>query len=149
MRALQLRRFAEVPTRRDPLCTCLLLMAIFALKNCARLFGDVETRLKMTFQSPRKNHSLTRRIRTPFSKTPLLFFHYENVFRKKGKTISIQTDPSRTTSSNASFSHAQTTKPIKPRIHHEHQDGVESNASSLCPWSPSWLKNARVTIQEV
>ena len=62
-------------------------------KNRQPIFADVETRLKMTFHSPRKKHSLTRRIRAPLSKTPLLFFHYENVFPKKGKTISIQTHP--------------------------------------------------------
>ena len=99
VRALPLRRFAEVPTRRDPLCTCLLPTAIFAPKNCAPLFGHVETRLKMTFHSPTENKRATRRLRKPLSKTPLSFFHYENVFRKKGKTISIQTHRNWITSS--------------------------------------------------
>ena len=65
----------------------LLLMAIFAQNNCARLFDHVETRLKMTFHSPAENKRATRRLRKPLSKTPLLFFHYENVFRKNRKTI--------------------------------------------------------------
>jgi hypothetical protein len=71
----------------------LLLMAIFAPKKCARLFDHVETRLKVTFHSPAENPRATRRLREPLSKTPLLFFHNENAFPKKGKTISIQTDP--------------------------------------------------------
>jgi hypothetical protein len=75
----------------------LLLMAIFAQNNCTRLFGRVETRLKMTFHSRAEDSRATRRLCKPLSKTPLLFFHYENVFRKKGKTISIQTDPNRIT----------------------------------------------------
>jgi hypothetical protein len=62
-------------------------------KNRQPIFGNVETRLKMTFHSPAENLRATRRLRKPLSKTPLLFFPYENVFRKKGKTISIQTNP--------------------------------------------------------
>ena len=62
-------------------------------KNRQPIFGDVETRLKMTFHLPQENPRATRRLCKPLSKTPPLFFHYENAFRKKGKTISIQTHP--------------------------------------------------------
>ena len=66
----------------------------FQQKNRQPIFGDVETRLKMTFHSLTEKLRAARRKRKPLSKTPLLFFHYENAFPKKGKTISIQTHPS-------------------------------------------------------
>ena len=52
-------------------------------KNRQPIFGRVETSMKMTFHSTGENQRATRRRRTPLSKTPLLFFHYENTFRKK------------------------------------------------------------------
>ena len=57
----------------------------FQQKNRHAIFGEVETSMKMTFHSPGENQRGTRRRRSPLSITPLLFFHYENGFRKKRK----------------------------------------------------------------
>jgi hypothetical protein len=51
LRALPLRRFAEVPTRRDPLCTCLLPTAIFTPKKCAPLVRPSHKALTSTCES--------------------------------------------------------------------------------------------------
>ena len=114
-------------------------------KNRQPIFADVETRWKMTFHLPTENPRATRRLRKPLSKTPLLFFHYENVFRKKGKTISIQTHPNLVIS--------QHEHPIRKQLNqkgrNEHKEDKQSNASSLCPSCPSWLKNALVTFRQL
>jgi hypothetical protein len=54
-------------------------------KNRHAIFSGVETSMKMTFHAPDENQRAVRRRREPLSKTPLLFFHYENVFRKNRK----------------------------------------------------------------
>jgi hypothetical protein len=60
-------------------------------KNRQPIFSEVETLMKMTFHSFEQNPSQTREPREPLSKTPLLFFHYENVFRKNRRDKSRQT----------------------------------------------------------
>jgi hypothetical protein len=52
-------------------------------KNRHAIFSGVETSMKMTFHSFDRNLFQTRERRGSLSKPPLLFFHYENVFRKK------------------------------------------------------------------
>jgi hypothetical protein len=54
-------------------------------KNRQPIFGGVETSMKMTFHSSGENQRTTRRRREALSKTPLLFFHEENVFGKNRK----------------------------------------------------------------
>jgi hypothetical protein len=101
-------------------------------KNRHPIFGDVETRLKMTFHSPAENPRATRRFRKPLSKTPLLFFHYENVFRKKGKTISIQTDPNLIISQHEH----PISKTAKPRGHNEHKEDKQSQCLVFVSFVP-------------
>jgi hypothetical protein len=52
-------------------------------KNRQLIFSGVETSMKMTFHLPDENQRAARRRRASLSKTPPLFFHYENAFRKK------------------------------------------------------------------
>jgi hypothetical protein len=77
-------------------------------KNRHAIFFGVETSMKMTFHSFVQNRSQTREPREPLSITPLLFFHYENVFGENRKTISIHTNPNRIISHSElhSVSHA-------------------------------------------
>jgi hypothetical protein len=105
-------------------------------KNRQSIFADVETRLKMTFHSPAENLRATRRLRKPLSKPPLLFFHYENAFRKKGKTISIQTYPNLIISRREALPMSRLRKQLNHQDHNEHKEGKKSNVSSLCPWCP-------------
>jgi hypothetical protein len=60
-------------------------------KNRQSIFSGVETSMKMTFHSFRENRRGARRRRGALSKTPLLFFHYENVFSKKRRDKPRQT----------------------------------------------------------
>jgi hypothetical protein len=108
-------------------------------KNRQPIFGDVETRLKMTFHSPGENQRAARRKRKPLSKTPLLFFHYENVFRKKGKTISIQTHPNLIISPTRVSRMPKLPNPSNHKDPATHKAGNQSNASSLCPLCPLWF----------
>ena len=55
----------------------------FQQKNRHAIYSGVETSMKMTFHSFEQNRSQTRERRRLLSKTPLFFFHNENVFSKK------------------------------------------------------------------
>ena len=74
-----------------PICLMPTTYGDIQKKNQQPIFGEVETSMKMTFHLPGENQRATRRKRKPLSNTPLLFFHYENVFSKNRKDKPRQT----------------------------------------------------------
>ena len=111
----------------------------------------METRLKTTFRSPGENPHATRRLRDPLSKTPLLFFHYENRFPKNRKTISIQTHPNLIISRREALPMSRLRKQLNhqcgltrncptdgsanPRIAQKSHNSPASSVGPLChPW---------------